>query len=99
MWSNVSGKGGYNFPHTHPGSILSGAYYINTIPENKLVFFDDYINVEMPTNVDTSTYDHIAYDCIPGRLVMFRSDLAHGNPPQQDDGEKIVISFNIGRGY
>lgn len=98
MWANVSDKGGYNFPHTHPGSILSGAFYISTVPENKIVFFDDYINVEMPTNVNTDTYDHVTYDCIPGRLVMFKSDLAHGNPPQQGDGEKIIISFNIGRG-
>lgn len=98
MWANTSGKGGYNFPHTHSGSILSGAFYINAIPENKIIFFDDYINTEMPTNVDVDTFDHVTYDCTPGRLVMFKSDLAHGNPPQQDDGEKIVISFNIGRG-
>jgi len=98
MWANVSGKGGYNFPHTHPGSILSGAFYINAIPENKIVFFDNYINVEMPTNVNTETYDHVTYDCVPGRLVMFKSDLPHGNPPQQSDGEKIIISFNIARG-
>lgn len=97
MWANVSERGGYNFPHTHPGSLISGAFYINAIPENKIVFFDNYLNVELPMNVDMDTYDHVTYDCVPGRLVMFRSDIPHGNPPQQGDGEKIIISFNIAR--
>ena len=34
-------------------------------------------------------------DCVPGRLVLFKSDLMHGNGSQAD-GEKIVISFNLG---
>lgn len=97
MWVNVSGKGGYNFPHTHPGSLFSGAFYINAMPENKIVFFDDYKSVEMPINVSAEENVHATYDCVPGRLVLFRGDLAHGNPPQQEDGEKITISFNMVR--
>lgn len=95
MWTNISGKGDYNFPHIHAGSIISGAYYISTVPENKIVFFDNYHNMEVPTNVDYDTYDRMTYECFPGRLLLFRGDMPHGNPPQMNDGEKIVISFNI----
>jgi uncharacterized protein (TIGR02466 family) len=97
MWANVSGKGDYNFPHNHPGSLFSGAFYINATPENKIVFFDNYQSVDMPTSVDAEENIHVTYDCVPGRLVMFRGDLPHGNPPQVGDGEKIIISFNMAR--
>lgn len=95
MWTNVSNKGDYNFPHIHAGSILSGAYYISTVPENKIVFFDNYNSMEIPTNINSDSYDRVTYDCVPGRLIVFRGDMPHGNPPQQGDGEKIIISFNM----
>jgi len=97
MWVNISDKGGYNFPHTHPGSLFSGAFYIESVPENKIVFFENYINTEMPLNAELTSYDNVQYDCVPGRLLIFKSDMPHGNPPQQTDGEKIIISFNIAR--
>jgi uncharacterized protein (TIGR02466 family) len=97
MWANVSDQGGYNFPHTHSGSIISGVFYVESIEENNLVFFDNYINMEFPINASGEGYDRLTFQCKPGRLIMFRGDFPHGAPPQQGPGRKIAISFNIVR--
>ena len=58
--------------------------------------FKDFQSM-MPQSVPVTelgkTFEEI--DCIPSRLVLFKSDLMHGNGAQED-GEKIVISFNLG---
>lgn len=95
MWFNISGKGDFNFPHTHPGSFLSGAYYVKTAPENVLVFSEENKNVyEEPARLNELSAPFFPLPCIPGRLVIFHGNMTHGTPPQPSEGEKIVISFN-----
>lgn len=95
MWFNISGKGDFNFPHIHPGSFLSGAYYVKSIPENHLIFSDDKKNIyEEPAKFNELSSPFFPLQCIPGRLVIFHGDMRHGTPAQQNEGEKIVISFN-----
>lgn len=95
MWTNISDIGGYNFPHTHPGAVISGAFYVKTAPENNICFYDKYEVVTLPDNKTMYAGEPIMYQCIPGRLILFRADFIHGNPPQTSVGEKIVISFNM----
>lgn len=95
MWANISDQHGYNFPHTHPGGILSGAYYVKTVPENIIAFYDKYDTLQLPENITEFSNSPVEYQCLPGRLLLFKSDFAHGNPPQKQVGEKIVISFNL----
>lgn len=95
MWFNISGKGDFNFPHIHPGSFLSGAYYVKSIPENHLIFSEDKKNIyEEPERFNELSAPFFPVPCIPGRLVIFHGDMRHGTPAQQNEGEKIVISFN-----
>ena len=44
LWYNVNGLSSFNKPHTHPGSIVSGVYYIS-IPQNSgnIVFLNHQI--------------------------------------------------------
>lgn len=96
MWANDSNEGDYNWPHTHPGSLISGAYYIeNAVSSNNLSFFDNYISVDYPINRSGEGHDRFTVPCVPGRLILFRSDLPHGNIPQIGEGRKITISFNF----
>lgn len=97
MWANLNDQGGYNFPHIHSGSILSGVFYVKTPPENQLVFFEDFSSVHTATERYGEGYDFKSFSCYPGRLLMFKSDLIHAAPPQKNTGEKIAISFNIVR--
>lgn len=96
MWFNVSGKGDYLFPHTHPGSLLSGAYYLETDPSHNIYFYDMQRNLieqpNMPTDLNTDTYP---MPCTPGKMYLFNSDFVHGVPKQEADARKIVISFNL----
>ena len=96
MWYNISDKDDFLFPHTHPGCILSGAFYVKTVKENEIIFYDDLTNpYEPPTAVTNLSMTTCKYSCIPGRLLLFRSNFLHATPKQLEEGEKIVISFNI----
>ena len=97
MWANISDENDYNWPHIHQGSILSGAFYIeNQIESNSLTFFDNYSSIEYPINNTLGeNFDRQSFSCRKGRLIMFKSDLPHGNTPQVGQGKKITISFNM----
>lgn len=96
MWYNISNKDDFLFPHTHPGSILAGAFYVKTIQENNIIFYDDLTNLyEPPSEITNLSMTTCTYPCVPGRLLLFRSNFLHATPKQLEDGEKIVISFNI----
>lgn len=94
MWFNKSDKGDFNFPHNHPGSVFSGAFYLKTTPENK-IFFHNFDNRIIPDNSNDYQNAESWLQCTAGHLIIFQSDLIHSNPRQENDGEKIVISFNI----
>jgi uncharacterized protein (TIGR02466 family) len=96
MWYNISGKGDFIFPHSHPGAFFSGAYYVNSSPGNQIKFYDRLDQyVELAHNPNPLSFVNANYDCIPGRLLIFKSDFVHGVPVQEFEGEKIVISFNV----
>lgn len=95
MWSNRTLKGEYLFPHVHPHSIISGAFYVHIESEEDVImFFDNVGSMVMSSAVATPlSYENCSYSCTPGRLLLFRSDLQHGCPALKGDS-KIVISFN-----
>jgi uncharacterized protein (TIGR02466 family) len=96
MWFNVSGKGDYLFPHTHPGSLISGAYYLDSDESHNIYFYDMHRNLceqpSVPTELNTDTYP---MPCTPGTMYLFHSDFVHSVPKQEVDARKIVISFNL----
>lgn len=96
MWANVSNEGDFLFPHVHPNSMISGAFYIKRAENSKIKFFGDMLTSMLPepTEVNALNFKFCEYDCNPGRLIMFKSDFLHGTG-KQGPGEKIVVSFNI----
>lgn len=97
MWYNISNSGDFLFPHTHPGSILAGVYYVKATENNKIIFYDNHNNYEPPENITNLSMTTCEYTCVPGRLLLFRSDFVHATPKQDEIGEKIAISFNINK--
>jgi uncharacterized protein (TIGR02466 family) len=97
MWSNISHANDYIFPHVHKASVLSGAFYVKSYTGSKIIFFNNIndSSTPVPDNENQLSYETCKYDCNPGRLLIFKSDFLHGTP-LQTEGEKIVISFNIG---
>ena len=93
-WFNISKKNDYLQKHIHKGSLISGAFYVKSGKDDVIDFFDNndmIIDSERCTELSATVF---SFDCIPGRLLLFKSSLEQGTP-KQISKEKIVISFNI----
>lgn len=95
MWFNIGTKGNYLFPHIHPGSFISGVFYVKTMPENVIHFYDPNKS-PFAEAIDVNEYSSSTFTlrCRKSSLYMFHSDLHHATPYQEEEGEKIIISFN-----
>jgi uncharacterized protein (TIGR02466 family) len=93
MWTNISGEGNFIFPHQHPNSLISGVFYVEAPKYSVITFYNEFDNFYLPMERNELTYSSCNYDCITNSLILFRSDLVHGNP-LQPAGRKIAISFN-----
>ena len=107
LWANVNEKGAVNIPHLHPGSVLSGVYYV-TFPDNsgRLRLMHPNPNhfsifsflggleklVEKPT---VFTMENVEFVTKPGALVIFPSHLYHYVLPNLSDDARISFSFNV----
>lgn len=93
---NISNAGDYLFPHTHGVCLLAGVFYIKAPKESKIWFYDDLQKIERSysANVLSTAASSKSYDCVAGRLIIFKPDFIHANKAQPD-GEKIAISFKI----
>lgn len=97
MWANISHKDDFIFPHVHSDSLISGAFYIKKYTGSKIKFFNDVTSMmPKPSTFNELNYEYCDYDCNPGRMLLFKSDFLHATE-RQTDGEKIVISFNLGK--
>lgn len=102
-WLTKLEEGGFNSPHIHPRSTISGVYYVKTpqkILENTendfagwLGFLDPRANAQMWPLQEHVTYNFISPD--PGSIVLFPSYLPHFVPPFKGEGERISIAFNL----
>lgn len=103
IWININGFKDFNITHTHPNSVLSGVYYVNT-PEkcgnicfehpaldNMLGYYSND-NIEKYEKYNSSSY---FYNSIAGKMYIFPSWLRHFVQPNLNKKEKRVsISFN-----
>lgn len=87
-WFNVSTKGSYNAPHTHPFSQISAAYYIRTedpTPEYPFSGRIDFIYENREKHFFPK----------PGTLILFPGNLLHFVHPYYGSGYRISLSFNL----
>jgi len=106
LWANVNGAGSINFPHIHPGSVLSGVYYV-TLPENsgslRLINPNlfNFVSLAFLGGLETFTEgpcvfttEHTLHKSKPGGLLIFPSHLSHYVLPNLSKQKRISISFN-----
>ena len=96
-WCNVLKEGGYVKRHRHDKSVLSGAYYPTSDPD------DCPLLIENPTQIlkmtETKIYDTeynvsaIGVPTFAGKLVIWPSYLYHETQKNSSD-ERYTISFN-----
>jgi hypothetical protein len=95
MWVNQSNGGDFVFPHVHTNSDLTGVFYIDAPTNAIITFYDNIYNMSkdvVTVNMFSSRY--FQHPCTPNSLLLFKSDLLHGNE-KQPTGSKLAISFNI----
>jgi uncharacterized protein (TIGR02466 family) len=99
MWFNISDRGDFNFPHSHPGSIISGVFYVKSNGNSDLRFYNNHYLVSNFISSDDDKVNEMSYyiwdiPCARGKLLMWPSHIIHGNPMQTEEGQKIAVSFN-----
>jgi uncharacterized protein (TIGR02466 family) len=95
MWANKSNSGDFTFPHVHPNSIFSGVFYLEAPVNSTITFYNNSYDMGIdPKEFNTFSHRHTKYVCTTNSLLIFKSDMMHGNE-KQPPGNKIAISFNI----
>ncbi len=99
FWININGYGDYNKLHNHPGSFLSGVFYID-VPDKNMgdIHFlrgDDmkYYITKLP-NPNNFTGQHVRYAPKSGKLIIFPSWLEHHVDGNRSKHKRISLSFN-----
>ena len=100
LWCNINGLGSFNRPHSHPGSVVSGVYYIS-IPKNSgsIVFLNRDLDSFFKGHVNKyNEYNSTIWKINPkeNECILFPSYLEHYVEPNLNKKERISISFNYG---
>ena len=95
-WFNINPPGGENKPHTHPGSMWSGVYYVDK-PEGSgnLQLYDPIVQrhpLREPKNKTRKSITNIKSET--GGLIMFPAWLQHSVEVNTCKNDRISISFN-----
>ncbi|MEM5515532.1 TIGR02466 family protein [Henriciella sp. AS95] len=102
FWINILGEGGNHSGHIHPGSVISGTYYVSLPPGAGDIRFEDprlAMMMAAPPLQDNapealSRFIYIAPQ--PGDVLMWESWLRHEVMASQTEEPRISISFNFG---
>ena len=96
-WINLHDRGGFNFPHIHEGSLLSGSVYLQVPPgSGPLVFRDPRPHVAGSSVKGSGPNGHKDVHLRPyaGLVVLFPCWLEHFVEPHDGDVPRIAIAFN-----
>lgn len=95
-WLNFSEQGQFHHKHAHPNSFVSGVFYINTNPDDRIYFYKEgYEQIKFPPK-DWNVYNSESwwFEAIKGQLILFPSSLQHMVPNVQGEDVRISLSFN-----
>ena len=97
-WANINPPGSSHHAHLHPNNYLSGVYYVAIPPSGSVIqFHDPRPMLIMPklTQFTQFTANTVNVESKEGRLIIFPSWLRHSVPANQDESERISISFDL----
>lgn len=95
-WVNYSEPGQYHHKHAHPNSFVSGVFYIQTNPNDKIFFYrDGYSQIKFPpAEWNSWNSESWWFEAITGRLIIFPSSLTHMVPTVEGEDVRVSLSFN-----
>lgn len=100
LWINVLEPGGFHSGHIHPGSVLSGTYYVSVPDGAGAITFEDPRLPRMmaaPPKKKKASRDQqafVSFTPAPGSVLMWESWMHHAVPLNRADAERVSISFN-----
>lgn len=98
-WFNIYKKNDYQEFHTHPEFTLSAIYFLKSSTGAAKTFFNfnpspDFNRPDTDeTFVPTSNLSH--YEPLPGRLLIFRSNILHCVERQEKNDLRISLAYNF----
>ena len=95
-WFNYSEQGQWHHKHAHPNSFVSGVFYLNTNPDDKIYFYrSGWQQIKFPPE-DWNIYNSESwwFEAIKGRLILFPSYLCHSVPMNTTNYERRSLAFN-----
>ncbi|NDD13605.1 MAG: hypothetical protein EB072_13405 [Betaproteobacteria bacterium] len=95
-WSNYSAPGQWHHSHRHQNSWISGVYYVQCNPSDKIQFARDHYDQIRLIPEHWNIYNSPTW-WIPvsaGLLLLFPSNLIHEVPQVEGDKVRISIAFN-----
>ncbi len=95
-WFNYSEKGQWHHKHAHQNSLVSGVFYLNTNPDDKIYFHrSGWQQLKfVPKEWNVYNADSWWFEAVTGRLVLFPSSLEHNVPAVTGEDVRISMSFN-----
>jgi len=95
-WVNYSASGQYHHKHSHSNSYISGVYYIQTNPNDRIYFYrDGWQQIKFSSeHFNPYNSDSWWFEAIQGKLILFPSSLTHMVPTVQGDVVRVSLSFN-----
>lgn len=100
IWVNILGEGGHHSGHIHPGSVISGTYYV-AVPEGagRIKFEDPRLAMMMAAPQLTEEAPEEARRFVyvapkEGHCLLWESWLRHEVMPGQSEEARISVSFN-----
>ena len=100
LWVNILEPGGMHAGHIHPGSVISGTYYV-ALPDGAagLKFEDPRLQQMMASpprraKAERHNKSFVEVTPKPGTILLWESWLRHEVPPSRAKQNRISISFN-----
>jgi len=102
-WLNVNQRGGSQPVHSHPNSIISGTYYVQTLSEHPPLEFhrarpsdqQPFISLSEQYAINhPNTTNKIGFPTVQDTMIVWQSPLYHAHAPLQVKGQRISLSWN-----
>lgn len=95
-WVNYSEPGQHHHKHAHPNSVVSGVFYVQTNPNDRIYFHKDiWQQIKFqPAEWNLWNSESWWFEANPGRLILFPSGLTHMVPTVEGDDVRVSLSFN-----
>lgn len=95
-WLNTTTQGQFHHKHAHPGSLISGVYYLEACESDRIMFYrSGYQRIKFPTEQYNPWNSESWW--IPvraGDLILFPSELEHHVPTVETDTRRVSLAFN-----